>query len=87
MEAIKLKLFTNWHLMRIMRAVFGVWLAFPAIQERDWMIGAVSFFFLYQAATDTGCCSTAGCSNGSCGAPTGKQSGSGTTDIDFEEIK
>ncbi len=52
---------TNWHLMRIMRLGIGIMMLVMGIQSKDWALGLFSGFFLYQAITDTGCCSSAGC--------------------------
>ena len=60
MTRFKERLLNNWHLMRIMRLGIGTMLLVAGIQNKDWMIGLFSTFFLYQAITDTGCCSTAG---------------------------
>lgn len=47
--------------MRIMRLALGIWIAVVAVKELDWITGLLAVFFLYQAVTDTGCCSSAGC--------------------------
>ena len=61
MSTIKERLFTNWHLMRIMRLGIGLTMLAMGIQSKDWMLGAFSTFFLYQAITDTGCCGSQAC--------------------------
>jgi len=61
MSALKQKLFTNWHVIRIFRLGIGIMLLVSGIQSKDWMMGLFSFFFLYQAITDTGCCGTKSC--------------------------
>lgn len=60
-QTIKQKLFTNWHLVRIVRLAIGIWMLVIAIQTWDWIVGCFSTFFLYQAVTDTGCCGALGC--------------------------
>ena len=61
MSALKQRLFTNWHLIRIFRLSIGLMLLAAGIQSRDMIVGLFSTFFLYQAITDTGCCSVKGC--------------------------
>lgn len=63
MNTIKQRLFTNWHLMRVVRLGLGLWLLVWAIQTKDWSIGAVSAFFVLMALTGTGCCGPQGCYN------------------------
>jgi hypothetical protein len=51
---------------------------------KDWAAGFFSVFFLYQAVTDTGCCSASGCS------PMVNKTGKKVTDVpetEYEEIK
>jgi hypothetical protein len=70
-----------------MRLGIGIMLLVYGIQGRDWAMGLFSVFFLYQAVTDTGCCSSSGCY-----AP-GPQKKTISSDrvanetIDYEEIK
>lgn len=61
MSTLKERLFTNWHLMRIMRLGLGVMMIVMGIQNKDWAVGLFSVFFLYQAVTDTGCCGSGAC--------------------------
>lgn len=85
MNAIKDKLLTNWHFMRIFRLAVGVMMLVAAFQSKDWMIGAFSAFFLYQAVSDTGCCGSQGC------APSPRRrdatATAGDEVVDYEEIK
>lgn len=85
MNTIKEKLLTNWHFMRIFRLLVGGGMLVAAFQSKDWMIGAFSAFFLYQAVTDTGCCGAQGCSP----ARGPKEMSSAVADdaIEYEEIK
>ncbi len=85
MSTIKEKLFTNWHVMRILRLAIGVWMLVMAIQTRDWIVGVFSTFFLYQAVTDTGCCGTQACYTPI--KRTKEQSPNNISDIEYEEIK
>lgn len=82
MEAIKQTLFTNWHAMRWVRLGFGLFLAVQAIQLFDVFSGVVSAFFLFQAATNTGCCGAAGCAT----TPTATAKTNSADDIQFEEL-
>ncbi len=85
MNTIKQRLLTNWHLMRIFRLTMGIWLLVMGIQARDWMVGAFSVFFLYQAITNTGCCGDQGCY-----APrkkAGKQLSEAEIPVEYEEVK
>ena len=82
MESIKQMLFTNWHLMRIVRLAIGIWLLAAGIQYHDWVSGTFSLFFLYQAVTDTGCCGSKGCY-----APAKRSAKQTTEDIEYEEVK
>ena len=61
MSILKERLFSNWHLIRIFRLGIGIVMLIAGIQSKDWMIGLLSAFFLYQAITDTGCCGARGC--------------------------
>lgn len=83
MNSMKQKLFTNWHLMRIVRLGIGVWLLIAGIQMKDWVTGLLSIFFLYQAVTDTGCCGAQGCYARS--AKGGRKDE--IHEVDYEEIK
>lgn len=62
MNTLKQRLFTNWHLMRIIRLGLSVWLLVMAIQSKDIAIGALALFFLFTAVTAAGCCGPQGCS-------------------------
>lgn len=63
MNSIKNKLLYNWHLMRLIRLAFGLWLVVLCIKDREWITGLLGAFFLYQAVTDTGCCGSGACYN------------------------
>ncbi len=62
MESIKHVLFTNWHFMRWFRLAIGAIILVQAIQTQNILSGIVALFFLFQAASDTGCCGSNGCS-------------------------
>lgn len=76
METIKQTLFTNWHFMRWLRLVFGIFFIVQAIQMHDLMVGVIAGFFLVTAITNTGCCGA-----GSCTIPTRK-----ATEESIEEV-
>ena len=83
MNALIERLKSDWHPMRIIRLVFGVWALVQAFQVHDWAIGLFGAFFLYQAITNTGCCGTQGCYTPP--ARNKKQATNGFTE--YEEIK
>lgn len=61
MKNIKATLLTNWSLTRSLRLALGVLIAFQAFHLGVAWMGLVSAFFLFQAATNTGCCASSGC--------------------------
>jgi hypothetical protein len=81
MDTIKDVLFTNWHFMRWLRLGLGLFMGFQAIQVYDPLAGFIAFFFLYQAATNTGCCGAGVCAVPRSSVKTDK------TEVEFEEIK
>jgi uncharacterized membrane protein HdeD (DUF308 family) len=52
---MKLSLLKNWHLMRIIRLVFGIFLIFQGIETREWFFFIFAAFFLFQGITNQGC--------------------------------
>jgi hypothetical protein len=85
MNTLRQRLFTNWHIMRILRFAIGLWMLIMGIQSRDWAMGLFSSFFLIMAVTDTGCCGSQGC-----GVPPARTKVSDKKvldDIEYEEIK
>ena len=80
--AIKQTLFTGWHLMRWLRLGLGVFISVQAIQNHDPLSGILAAFFLFQAATNTGCCGANGCA-----VPVSKDTSEKTVDVEFEEVK
>lgn len=48
-------LFTNWHFMRIIRLVFGIFLIFQAVETHQWLFLIFAAFFLFQALFNQGC--------------------------------
>ena len=85
MNNLKQRLFTNWHLMRIVRVGIGIMFLVMGLQGKDWAMGLASIFFLYQGIMDTGCCGSQGCYN----PPVRKVKPASTEQehVEFEEIK
>jgi hypothetical protein len=82
MNTIKQRIFTNWHLMRLIRLGLSVWLVIMAVQEKDILMGAVGAFFLYTAIAGVGCCGPSGCYT-----TQNNDSGEDLKDTEYEEIK
>jgi hypothetical protein len=74
-------LFTGWHFMRWLRLGLGLMITFQAIEMHDVWLGSMAVFFLFQAATNTGCCGVSGC------AVQTKTDEGKVQDVTFEEIK
>jgi len=87
MSTLKQRIFTNWHLARIMRLGIGIMLLIMGIQNKDWAMGLFSVFFLYQAVTDTGCCSSQECNTPAKCEAKGTVTNVPDQDIEYEEIK
>ncbi len=75
-------LFSGWHFMRWLRLGLGIYLLIQTIQHQDWMSGILSFVFLFQAFSNTGCCGMNACS-----IPTSKNNHQSIQDVTFEEVK
>ena len=82
-DAIKSTLFTNWHLVRILRLVFGVFVLVQAVTMRDALGGMISALFLYQAIANTGCCGASGCAV----PATSVNKDQKIEEVEYEEIK
>lgn len=54
-------IFSNWHLMRILRLVLGVMIIVQAVETREWMIGLMGVAFSTMALFNYGCCGVNGC--------------------------
>jgi hypothetical protein len=48
-------LFTNWHSMRWIRLVIGLFFLQQAIQYREILFGFIAAFFIFQSVFNTGC--------------------------------
>lgn len=75
-------LLTGWNFMRWLRLILGLTISFQAIQSHDMMLGFIAVVFLFQTATNTGCCGSGGCQ-----VPSSKPMNQKTEDVEFEEIK
>jgi hypothetical protein len=52
---MKRLLLTNWHAMRWIRLIIGLFLIQQAIQYQQLIFGFMAAFFLFQAIFNTGC--------------------------------
>lgn len=52
---MKQLLLTNWHSMRWIRLVIGLFLIQQAVQYQEWLFGFMAAFFLSQSIFNTGC--------------------------------
>ena len=52
---MKKLLFTNWHAMRWIRLVIGLFFTIQAFQYQEIFYGFIAVFFLLQAMFNTGC--------------------------------
>lgn len=52
---MKQLLFANWHIMRWIRLLFGLFSLQQAFQYREILFGLMAAFFLFQAIFNTGC--------------------------------
>lgn len=82
LDSIKSTLFTNWHLVRILRLVFGIFVLVQAVTMRDALAGMISALFLFQAFTNTGCCGASGCA-----VPSTINKDQKIEAVEYEEIK
>jgi hypothetical protein len=83
LDSIKSTLFTNWHLVRILRLVFGIFVLVQAVTLRDTLAGVISALFLFQAFTNTGCCGASGCAVPSASVNKSQK----IEEVEYEEIK
>lgn len=81
LETFKYNLFHNWTIIRIIRLILSVIIIVQAIQLHDALFGVLGFFFLYQAVSNTGCCTM-----NNCAAPT-TANATDEKEIEFEEVK
>jgi len=82
MNSIKQRLFSGWHLMRVLRLGLGIWILVMAIQTKDIATGLFSAFFIYTALAGVGCCGANGCY-----VPESNIAEDKANDVDYEEVK
>jgi hypothetical protein len=75
-------LLTGWNFMRFLRLGVGIFIGVQAVLYRDVLSGLIASVFLLQAATNTGCCGSGGCSTN-----TNYKSKNTVQDVEFEEVK
>jgi hypothetical protein len=82
-EALKQKLFTNWHPLRWVALGLGFVLGLNWLINSAPVSGILALFFLFQAVTNTGCLA------GQCTIPDNEQYNKHTDfeDVQFQEIK
>ncbi len=77
--------FSNWHIMRWVRFVLGIFITYQAVYLQDSISGLIGGFLLFQALTNTGCCGiNRECNTSASGKISSKIA---TEEIEFEEIK
>jgi len=62
MNTLRQRLFSNWHLMRIVRLILSVGLLVMAFQGKDAAMGSLALFFLITTIAGVGRCGPQGCS-------------------------
>lgn len=79
-----MNLFSNWHFMRIVRALIAIWAVFEFVNTKEWTVLFIGGFFAVQAILDIGCCGASGCAT----APQpNKQQELSTQEVEYEEVK
>lgn len=77
---------SNWHFMRIFRAVIAIWAIAEAWRTSEWLLLFPGGIFALQAIFDVGCCGASGCA-----APPqrsfGNTSEKDAETVAYEEIK
>ncbi len=81
-KGIKQNLFTQWHLVRWIRLLAGVFFAIQGVILRDAIAGFISALFLFQAFTNTGCCGVSGCA-----VPDSQRKNLDSEAVEYEEVK
>lgn len=85
MNSISQRILTNWSPRRWFVLAIGLFFAIQALIFSDGLIAVLGAFFLFQAATNTGCMLS-----GACGVPTADRVNPESADIsnvEFTEIK
>jgi len=68
--------------MRLLRLGLAILMSVQAFKSHDWLLGLMGVFFLYQALSNTGCCSSAGCD-----IPPKKNNPENEEQLIYEEVK
>lgn len=82
MKKIKTILLTDWHLMRVVRLIFGISFGIAAYVKSDTIAALVSAFFLYQAFMNISCVL-----GNTCNTKYRKPADDQLQEITYEEIK
>lgn len=82
-KTIKTTLLNYWNPMRWIALVAGLFFVVQGFRFGDVISGLLGAFFLFQAATNTGCL----CGNCSVPAQSSAESGIAIKDVEFTEIK
>jgi hypothetical protein len=61
MGTITQGLLSNWHFMRGLRLILGLFIGYQAYAAHDTFAGIIAALFLFQAVTNTGCWGVGGC--------------------------
>ncbi len=75
-------LLTGWNFMRFLRLGVGIFIGIQAVLYHDVLSGLIASVFLLQAATNTGCCGSSGCTTN-----TNYKSKNTIQEVEFEEVK
>ena len=62
MNTLRQRLFSNWHLMRVVRLILSGALLVMAFQGNDVAMGSLALLFLVTTIAGAGCCGPNGCS-------------------------
>jgi hypothetical protein len=62
MNILRQRLFSNWHLMRIVRLIISVGLLIMALRSKDIALSSLILLSLITTLAGVGCCGSQGCS-------------------------
>jgi len=79
---LKQKLFSNWHTRRWIALIAGLFFAYQAFNNSEALTGVLSFLFLFQAVTNSGCFGSRGCA-----VPTSDTVETENSEVIYTEIK
>ena len=75
-------LLTDWNFMHILRLGLGIYVSVQAVENQSMISMIFAVFLLFQAISNTGCCSSNGCA-----VPVKKNNSSKTEETEYEEVK